>query len=186
MQTFDLSRPWRTRPAPSLTVLQKQWLTRPGALTSALRTLGDLTLRVLAEYPAGAQPDEAYRLGIHTRAPVWIREIVMDIGKIECVVARSVTPLTASHGVWQGVRKLRSRPLADILYGDVSIVRSDFEVAQLLRQTPLYQTAKRTLKEQQGENPRCYPLLARRSVFWRQGSPLLVAECFLPEFWSLL
>uniref|UniRef100_UPI0028AE0CA6 chorismate lyase n=1 Tax=Achromobacter insolitus TaxID=217204 RepID=UPI0028AE0CA6 len=27
---------------------------------------------------------------------------------------------------------------------------------------------------------------ARRSVFWRQGQPLLVAECFLPAFWDLV
>ncbi|ETH86156.1 hypothetical protein L560_2034 [Bordetella pertussis STO1-CHOC-0018] len=24
-----------------------------------------------------------------------------------------------------------------------------------------------------------------RSAFWRAGQPLLVAECFLPAFWSL-
>ena len=27
------------------------------------------------------------------------------------------------------------------------------------------------------------PLWARRSVFWRHGLPLLVAECFVPGFW---
>ena len=27
---------------------------------------------------------------------------------------------------------------------------------------------------------------ARCSVFWRQGRPLLVAECFLPAFWQLV
>ena len=187
MHHFDSSRPWRSRPAPSLSVLQKQWLTRPGALTVALRALGNLTLRVLAEYPTGANPDEAYRLGTTVQAPVWVREIVMEIGQTECVVARSVTPLHASHGVWQGVRRLQSRPLADILYDDVAILRSDFEVARLSRQIPLYQTAKRTLIQSNGMHANAHqPLLARRSVFWRQATPLLVAECFLPEFWQIL
>ncbi len=186
MHPFDSSRPWRSRPAPSLSVLQKKWLIRPGALTVALRELGNLRLRVLAEYPAGAQPDEAYRLGTTVQAPVWVREIVMEIEQTECVVARSVTPLQASHGVWQGVRRLQSRPLADILYGDVAILRSDFEVARLTKQIPLYQTAQRTLFQSNGIHAPCRPLLARRSVFWRQGTPLLVAECFLPEFWQLL
>jgi chorismate--pyruvate lyase len=187
MHQFDSSRPWRSRPAPSLSVLQKQWLTRPGALTVALRALGSLKLRVLAEYPAGAQPDEAYRLGLSVQAPVWVREIVMKIGQTECVVARSVTPLHASHGVWQGVRRLQSRPLADILYDDVAILRSDFEVARLSRQIPLYQTAKRILLDSTRIHAHSNQLLvARRSVFWRQGTPLLVAECFLPEFWQLL
>lgn len=186
MHPFDSSRPWRSRPAASLTVLQKKWLTRPGALTVALRALGNLRLRVLAEYPAGAQPDEAYRLGTTMQAPVWVREIVMEIEQIECVVARSVTPLNASHGVWQGVRRLQSRPLADLLYDDVAILRSDFEVARLTKQIPLYRTAQRTLFQSNGIQAHCKPLLARRSVFWRQGTPLLVAECFLPEFWQLI
>lgn len=168
-------------------MLQKQWLTRPGALTVALRALGNLKLRVLAEYPAGVQSDEAYRLGLSVKAPVWVREIVMEIEQTECVVARSVTPLHASHGVWQGVRRLQSRPLADILYDDAAILRSDFEVARLSRQIPLYQTAKRTLLHLAGMHAHSHqPLLARRSVFWRQGTPLLVAECFLPEFWQIL
>lgn len=187
MHQIDSSRPWRPRPAPSLSVLQKQWLTRPGALTVALRALGNLQLRVLAEYPAGAQPDEAYRLGLSVQAPVWVREIVMKVEQTECVVARSVTPLHASHGVWQGVRRLQSRPLADILYDDVAILRSDFEVARLSRQIPLYQTANRTLSHSSVRYALSQQaLLARRSVFWRQNTPLLVAECFLPEFWQLL
>jgi len=187
MHQIDSSRPWRSRPAPSLSVLQKQWLTRPGALTVALRALGNLKLRVLAEYSAGAQPDEAYRLETTVQTPVWVREVVMEIAQTECVVARSVTLLRASHGVWQGVRRLQSRPLTDILYDDVTIKRSDFEVARLTRQIPLYQTAKRALSHSSGMHSLCQqPLLARRSVFWRQGTPLLVAECFLPEFWQLL
>jgi len=185
MNIVDCYRPWRSRPAPSLTVLQKQWLTRPGALTTALRELGKLELRVLAEYPDGAQPDEAHRLLITPRSPVWVREIVMVVAQKESVVARSVTPLQASHGVWQGVRTLRSRPLADILYDDVAIIRSSFEVARLNRQTSLFKTVTR-LHGHSGQMVFVrQPLFARRSAFWRQGSPLLVAECFLPNFWTL-
>jgi chorismate--pyruvate lyase len=185
MNIDDCFRPWRPRPAPSLTVLQKQWLTRTGALTTALRELGKLELRVLAEYPAGAQPDEAHRLLLAQRSPIWVREIVILVAQKECVAARSVTPLQASHGVWQGVRTLRSRPLAEILYDDVTIVRSNFEVARLRRQTPLYKTVTRLRTHACMTPLALHPLLARRSVFWRQGSPLLVAECFLPEFWTL-
>ena len=162
MNTVDYFRPWRSRPAPSLTVLQKQWLTRPGALTAALRELGKLELRVLAEYPAGARPDEANRLLLTQQSPVWVREIVMVVAQRECVVARSVTPLQASHGVWQGVRKLRNRPLADILYDDVAIVRSNFEVAQLHRQTPLFKTVTRLHTHSLQRPLARQPLLARQ------------------------
>jgi chorismate--pyruvate lyase len=102
----------------------------------------------------------------------------MRLGGQDCVVARSLTPLGSSHGVWQGIRRLRTRPLADMLYHDASIRRSDFEVARLGRRSALFQTVQRNLAR-----PVTLPLLARRSVFWRSGQPLLVTECFLPEFW---
>jgi chorismate--pyruvate lyase len=105
----------------------------------------------------------------------------MRIDGVECIVARSLTPLRASHGVWQGIRRLRTRPLADMLYHDASIGRSDFEVARLMRRSALFQTVQRNLA-----NKATLPLLARRSVFWRSGQPLLVAECFLPAFWQRL
>jgi chorismate--pyruvate lyase len=159
---------------------------RHGPLTQALRQHGTLELRVLGEYPAGACRDEAVRLNIEVRSPIWVREIVMSLDGIQCVAARSVTGLHASHGVWQGMRRLRSRPLADILYDDVAIVRSSFEVARLNKQTALYRTVNAIKTEGQPLNPPHAALLARRSVFWRQGSPLLVAECFLPDFWSLV
>ncbi len=106
----------------------------------------------------------------------------MDLDGQDCVVARSITLLMASHGIWQGMRRLRSRPLADILYGDPAITRSDFEVARLSRRAAVYRTVQRLDKQHLVPGK----LLARRSVFWRQGAPLLVAECFLPEFWSIL
>jgi chorismate--pyruvate lyase len=185
MQNLESTLPWCPTPRPSLSITQKQWLLRQGALTQALRALGSLTLNVLAEYPAGACADEAHRLELSVRTPVWVREIVISINGKQCIAARSVTPLGASHGVWQGMRQLRSRPLADILYDDAAITRSNFEVARLNKRTALYRTVQSVITD---FHP-CHPLpttmlLARRSVFWRKRSPLLVAECFLPEFWS--
>jgi chorismate--pyruvate lyase len=103
----------------------------------------------------------------------------MRLEGVDCIVARSLTPLRASHGVWQGIRRLRTRPLADMLYHDVSIQRSDFEVARLARRCALFQTVRRNLS-----TSAALPLLARRSVFWRHGQALLVSEAFLPAFWK--
>lgn len=174
--------PWRHQPTPSLKPLQKQWLTRSGALTHALRALGPLTLRVLAEYADGATLEEASLMSCHARSPVWVREIAMDIEGRDCVIARSITPLAASHGTWQGMRRLRSRPLADILYDDPAITRSDFEIARLTRRASIFRAIKQTCETKVLPNE----LHARRSVFWRHGAPLLVAECFLPSFWTML
>lgn len=176
-QNADRHR-WKQSPAASTSTVQKSWLMRSGALTTGLRTLGKLELRVLAEYASGLSPDESASLGYPVKTAVWVREVVMRIDDVDCIVARSVTPLVASHGVWQGVRRLRSRPLADILYQDRSIKRSAFEVARINAAVPLMKTARKILK-----NNKNGVLPARRSVFWKDGYPLLVAECFLPAFW---
>ena len=152
---------------------------RPGALTSALRQVGKLELRVLTEKVRSLPREDSRLVGLPAGQPVWVREIAMRLNGVDCIVARSLTPLRASHGVWQGVRRLRTRPLADMLYHDVSIQRSDFEVTRLARRSALFQTVRHNLSI-----PFALSLLARRSVFWRHGQALLVSEAFLPAFWE--
>ena len=173
---------WMAAPSPNLSRQQKHWLFRPGALTAGLRQLGQVQLRVVNEQTDGLHPAEAWMLQREASSPIWVREIMMSINGIDCVFARSFTPLQASHGLWQGMRRLRTRPLADMLYHDPQITRSPFFACRLHEQQPLYGTARRIFGT---ESPSARKLLARCSVFWRNGQPLLVAECFLPEFWSL-
>jgi chorismate--pyruvate lyase len=173
---------WLTRPAPSFNPLQKHWLFRPGALTAGLRGLGSVQLRVCAEHVDGLSQAEAWMLKLQPNSPIWLREIIMSIDGVDSVYARSFTPLTASHGLWQGMRRLRTRPLADMLYHNPEITRSPFLASRLALHHPMYKTGRRILGEACPEPQR---LLARCSAFWRQGQPLLVAECFLPGFWSL-
>ncbi|OZI49468.1 chorismate--pyruvate lyase family protein [Bordetella genomosp. 4] len=177
---LPLAAGWQPTVAPSLTPAHKYWLMRPGALTAGLRQLGKMDLRVLNEYADGVPLDEARGMGLEVACPVWVREILMSVDGVDSVVARSLTPLAASHGVWQGIRRLRTRPLADMLYHDRTIQRSPFVCRRLASPVPFYATARRVQAE--GDNG---ALWARRSVFWRYGQPLLVAECFLPGFWRI-
>ncbi|MGB3289913.1 MAG: chorismate lyase [Burkholderiaceae bacterium] len=173
---------WIAAPSPSFSRQQKYWLFRPGALTAGLRRLGPVQLRVVREHAAGLSQGEAWMLNQPVRSPVWVREIIMSINGVNSVFARSFTPLTASHGLWQGMRRLRTRPLADMLYHDAQITRSGFLACRLREQHALYRSARHMLGDQ---CPPANKLLARCSVFWRSGQPLLVAECFLPDFWPL-
>ena len=146
--------------------------------------MGQVRLRVLAEYADGAPQDEARAMRIAPGAPVWIREVLMSVDGVDSVPARSLTPLAASHGAWQGMRRLRTRPLADMLYHDRTVIRSPSPAAGWPRPCPF--TPPPSARCRRDARTRCRPHLARRSVFWRQGRPLLVAECFLPAFWQLV
>ncbi|MGS1005671.1 chorismate--pyruvate lyase family protein [Achromobacter anxifer] len=180
-----LAAGWLASAPPILSPAPRHWLFRPGALTAGLRQVGQVRLRVLAEYADGAPPDEARAMGIAPGTPVWIREVLMSVNGVDSVPARSLTPLRASHGAWQGMRRLLTRPLADMLYHDSTVVRSPFACRRLASPVPFHATALGVLPAgpQDGDAGRIW---ARRSVFWRQGQPLLVAECFLPAFWELV
>lgn len=202
MQKISRLNGWMSVPAPSVSQLQRHWLTRPGALTQGLRSLGVLTLHVLSENVCRAGLDEATRLALPIGHALWQREVCMSILGVDCVVARSVTPLRASNGHWQAVRQLRNRPLADILYHDRAIARSEFEFTTVRLGMPLYRLTPQSFATPLhplsplafGVPPQ--PLtqavptsparvLARRSVFVRAGQPLLVAEAFLSSFWAI-
>lgn len=167
---------------PSLSLQETYWLCRGGALTDGLRELGSVDLRVVREWQDTLHQDEAWMLQRPEHTPIWVREIIMAISGVDCVFARSFTPLAASLDLWKGMRKLQKRPLADMLYNNPEITRSAFYTSRLKPQQPLYQSLHSALPD---SYPSAHDLLARCSIFWRRNEPLLVAECFLPDFWTI-
>jgi chorismate--pyruvate lyase len=172
---------WRVAPLPGFSAAQKDWLTRGGSLTAHLRMLGVVAVRVTRECVALPWPDECAALGLAPRAPVWAREVVLSVDGVPFVAAHSVTPRAASVGVWQATRRLRTRPLAELLYSDSSVARSSLVSRRVSARHPLYRLAAR---EVDGVPP--HALVARRSVFERHGAPLMVTECMLPALWAHL
>ncbi|WP_120347731.1 chorismate lyase [Paraburkholderia fungorum] len=172
---------WRVTPLPGLSAAQKDWLTRGGSLTAHLRALGAVAVRVTREAVALPWADEHAALGLAPRAPVWVREVVLSVDGVPFVAAHSVAPLAASVGVWQATRRLRTRPLAELLYSDSSVARSSLVSRSLTARHPLYRLAAREI-----DDTPPHALVARRSVFERHGAPLMVTECMLPALWAHL
>ncbi|HWX12400.1 MAG TPA: chorismate lyase, partial [Trinickia sp.] len=83
--------------------------------------------------------------------------------------------------VWQATRRLRTRPLAELLYSDSSVARSSLVSRRVGARHPLYRLAA---CEVDGLPP--HALVARRSVFERRRAPLMVTECMLPALWAHL
>ncbi|MGF6570931.1 chorismate--pyruvate lyase [Paraburkholderia sp. GAS333] len=172
---------WRVAPLPGLSAAQKDWLTRGGSLTAHLRALGPVAVRVTRECVALPWADECAALGITPRAPVWVREVVLSVNGVPFVAAHSVTPHAASVGVWQATRRLRTRPLAELLYSDSSVARSALVSRKVTARHPLYRLAACEIGD---VSPQV--LLARRSVFERRRALLMVTECMLPALWAHL
>ncbi|MGF6265061.1 chorismate--pyruvate lyase [Paraburkholderia youngii] len=175
---------WRVAPLPTFSAAQKDWLTRGGSLTAHLRALGAVAVRVTREAIALPWPDEAAALGLTPRAPVWVREVVLSVDGVPFVAAHSVTPRAASVGIWQATRRLRTRPLAELLYSDSGVARSSLVSRRVGKRHPLYRLAAREIGGGVVDEP--HALVARRSVFERHGAPLMVSECMLPALWEHL
>ncbi|KAG0164256.1 hypothetical protein DFQ30_010216 [Apophysomyces sp. BC1015] len=137
-------------------------------------------LRVTRQKVGIAWDDETRALRIARRAPVWIREVVLAVDGMAVVAAHSVTPLAASRGVWQAMRRLRTRPLAELLYADMTVSRSPLVSRRVEGTHPLYRLALAQLGV-----ARPHACVARRSVFMRHRLPLMVTECFLPAMWTM-
>src|SRR6201996_7368013 len=175
---------WRVAPLPRFSAAQKDWLTRGGSLTAHLRTLGEVAVRVTREAVALPWADEHAPLGLVPRAPVWVREVVLSVDGVPFVAAHSIAPVAASTGVWQAMRRLRTRPLAELLYSDSSVARSSLVSRRLTARHPLFRLAAQQIDARNERRP--HTLVARRSVFARYGAPLMVSECMLPALWAHL
>jgi chorismate lyase len=172
---------WRVAPLPAFSADQKDWLTRGGSLTAHLRALGQVEVRVTREAVDLPWPDECAALAQAPRERAWVREIALVVDGVPFVAAHSATPLDASHGVWQAMRSLRTRPLAELLYSDSGVARSALVSRRVSARHPLH-----TLAARQTSEPVPHAFFARRSVFERHGAPLLVTECMLPALWAHL
>lgn len=172
---------WRVAPLAGFTPDQKDWLTRGGSLTAHLRTLGAVAVRVTREAVDLPYADEYAALAIARRTPVWVREVVLSVDGTPFVAAHSIVPLPASTGIWQAMRRLRTRPLAELLYSDSSVSRSSLVSRKVTARHPLHRLASHETGD-----ARPHALFARRSVFERYGEPLMVTECMLPALWMHL
>lgn len=178
---------WRVAPLAAFSAAQKDWLTRGGSLTAHLRTLGQVQVRVTREAVDMPWSDECAALGLAPRERAWVREIVLEVDGVPFVAAHSATPLEASHGVWQAMRRLRTRPLAELLYSDSGVARSALVSRRVSARHPLHALAAREIGETGSACAHApHAFVARRSVFERHGKPLLVTECMLPALWTHL
>ncbi|SAL74340.1 chorismate lyase [Caballeronia terrestris] len=172
---------WRIAPLPTFTDDQKDWLTRGGSLTAHLRTLGAVTVDVTREAVDVPFADEWRALRVAPRTPCWVREVVLSVDGVAFVAAHSVVPLDSSAGIWQAMRALRTRPLAELLYSDSSVARSALASRRVTARHALYRLAAGII-----DDAKAHTLVARRSVFERHRAPLMVTECMLPALWARL
>lgn len=155
--------------------LESCWLSASGSLTSRLKALGPFGLEVLSEESNIPHPDETAGPESLTFSTYRIREVLMYVHGTPCIAARSLIPEN-DDGAWSDARTIGDAPLGTILYNG-AVTRTSFAFAVVQNESALHKASAAFARTGTKR-------LARRSRFLRSGIPILVSECFLPDFWN--
>ncbi|HEY9035801.1 MAG TPA: chorismate lyase [Pseudomonadales bacterium] len=165
---------WQKALPQTVPVAIRPWLLDSGSLTEHLQRIsgGDFTVRVLRHGWAKPRPDERAALDLRTQEACIVREVLLLCRGEPWVYARSVLPARVLRGRHRHLRSFGARSLGAHLFANTRTVRDPFEIARL----PANALPAAVL----ADSPAL--LWARRSRFYLDGEPLLVAEVFLPAF----
>ncbi|WDD98932.1 chorismate lyase [Thalassomonas actiniarum] len=165
---------WQRPAAYALHAGLSDWLLAPGSLTARLKQLcSHFRVEVLGQEMLPCSAAEAHG-DIKAGDQVLVREVILYCDDVPQVFARSLLPLTSLTGSERQLAHLGEQPLGQVLFNSPDLERKDIEIACLDRQSPVAALTRMMALEDTTE------LWGRRSLFYLQQKPIMVAEVFLP------
>ncbi len=151
----------------------RDWLLEPGSLTRRLTAAsgGRFAVEPLHEGWAILRDDECQALGVPAGSEGWVREVYLLGAGTRWVFARSVAARQALQHSGFALESLGQRALGHLLFSDPAFTRQALTLCRY----------PQALLPQDCQHP---ALWARRSLFCRAALGILVAEVFLPDFWT--
>jgi chorismate--pyruvate lyase len=170
--------------------LLRSWLADPGSMTFKLRArCTQLHVQRLRQHSGNALADECAILGLRQRQPVEQRDVILYCDGQPVLFGHTVTAL-ASAAAWPFFRRLGERPLGANLFSDPLVTRAPIQFARLHAAHPLVRRVQKAFDLPHGQlsslPAASLPLYARRSLFCRHGSLMLVTDVFLPALSKLM
>lgn len=162
--------------------LMRDWLSNRDSLTARLQAQCEVfRVQRLFQGRAMVLPDEFRALNMARPEKVTAREVLLRCDERPVVYAHTVLPLSANASQWPLFASLGNRSLGTTLFSDPLVERGQLQYARLRASHPLMQRVYQLGLIVAGET--CY---ARRSLFRRKSSCLLVTEVFLPQLREIL
>jgi len=166
--------------APLLAGAYRPWLTDRGSLTQRIQTrCGEFRVDVVFQGLRAPVQDEAALVARGEHDPVLVREVYLYADGVPVVFAHSVARWRDVQGVWRALAGLGNRSLGSRLFSDARVQRCPLHQRRLTARHPLHRRAVAAVPGLVA------PLWARRSLFVRNNSPILVTEVFLPGILEL-
>ncbi len=167
---------WQQQPTKKLSVKLANWLFDEGSLTKRLIQHSDtFSVEVFGQEIITCSEEDAC-LDVREGQAVLVREVLLHCDKQPHVFARTLIPLNSLTGEQQVLAELGEQPLGQVIFNNPSLVRESIEVSE-------FSSGSSVGKLSSAFNPKLIEpqvLWGRRSLFYIEGKPLLVAEVFLP------
>lgn len=160
----------------------RDWLRAPGSLSRRLAQLGQkFEVQILRQGTAPLRAPELQALGLPRHGCTFVREVILRVDGQALVWARSSLHASALAGPWRALKGLGSKPLANLLYADPRVKRSELSPKRIARHGHTRRQMQRQWLAATGSLPSAQMLWSRNSVFRRGGSELRVMELFVPD-----
>ena len=170
-----LNADWLTQLPVSLSPILIDWLCDPNSLTARLKShCQEFRVQLLGQHVEKCQPQEACA-AIPAHSDVLVREVLLYCDGLPHVFARSLIPQESLSGEQQQLGALGEQPLGQVLFNHPSLRREAIEVARFNHCSVVANLCKQLALTVDGD------LWGRRSLFYVNDKPLLVAEIFLPD-----
>lgn len=167
-----------TRPSANL----RDWLTLGTSLTARLRERSaQFAVRRLRQHIVFTLQDECDVLSIPHDERVHEREVLLCCDDVPVVFAHTVMPFSNTHDDWPAFHDLGEQSLGALLFDDPLVSRGALQFSRLPLQHPLVSRIYSAIPAEQIESR----LHARRCLFQRKRSKMLVTEVFLPRITQL-
>ena len=152
------------------------WLVDRGSLTARMKRACADAFRVRVIHQGRGRPhlEETRALGVKPGESALVREVQLLCGGTPWIFARTVIPNSTLAGPQRQLAHLGERPLGEYLFSRKGMRRGELELARLTGRNGLYHEAVEGLEKAPAE------VWGRRSLFYLNRRPLLVAEFFLP------
>lgn len=151
------------------------WLLDPSSLTARLKKqCQSFQVFLLGQQIEPCQEHEANDY-INTGEQVLIREVILYCDNKPHVFARSLLPLNSLTGEQQSLANLGEQPLGQVLFNNPKLHREIVQVAEIQPSQRIHELGAMIALNVE------HNLWGRRSLFFIENKPLMVAEVFLPN-----
>ena len=107
---------------------------------------------------------------------LYLREVLIYADKLPIMYARTVLPSKYLRGFWHKIKKLKNKPLADIVFDRKMIIRSDFK----FKKPSINDNFSRKIKMLNLKKTKI--LATRQSTFMNKNEKAVLTEVFFNNF----